>query len=133
MRCAIAFWRLMSTMNAMRGLNATRYVKFCSGPTPMYALVGLIRDSSAGITCCSAVSLETKLLDLKNPSSSDIPVNMLQNVVSAICSGRLPMTRTRPGRVAMTPTIIPAMMAGMRTRSTRRPGEAKTAKGNIEG
>ena len=35
-RCCMTAWRRISTMNAICGLMAAMYVKFCSGPTPMY-------------------------------------------------------------------------------------------------
>ena len=34
-RCCITAWRLMSMTNAIAGLIAAMYVRFCSGPTPM--------------------------------------------------------------------------------------------------
>ena len=43
--------RRTSTMNAIFGLSATMYVKFCSGPTPTYTRSCFARCTSEGSTC----------------------------------------------------------------------------------
>ena len=44
------FCRRMSTMNAIRGLSAMRYVKFWSGATPTYTPPGCVVRCSSGMT-----------------------------------------------------------------------------------
>src|SRR5688572_28807848 len=76
------FCRRMSTMKAMRGLSAMRYVKFWSGATPRYTPPGRMVRWSSGMTYMNDVSFETKLSERKNPPGSENSVTMRQNVES---------------------------------------------------
>ena len=66
-------------MNAIAGFNATIYVKFCSGPTPMYTRLAFAVLSKSGITYWSHASLERRLSERKVPSDSEKSVTSFQN------------------------------------------------------
>src|SRR4029450_1092767 len=74
-------------MNASFGFNATRYVKFWSGPTPIYTPSGFVFRRSSGITCWKLVSLETKLSERKKPPGSEKSFTIRQNSASEYCDG----------------------------------------------
>src|SRR5580704_5538453 len=62
----------MSTMNATRGFISAMYVKFCSGPTPMYAPPDAFASASAGWRY--EVSFEMMLSEMKSLSGSESEV-----------------------------------------------------------
>ena len=76
--CRSMLPRRMSTMNTIRGLTAAMYVKFCSGPTPMYTRPGLTVRVSSGMTYCIQISFDSRLSERNQPSGSDNSVTSFQ-------------------------------------------------------
>ena len=66
-------------MIAMVGFSAAMYVKFCSGPTPMYTRPCFAIFSSGGMMFWKLVSFERRLSERNTPSSSDHSFDKLQN------------------------------------------------------
>src|SRR6185295_12598079 len=79
--------RRMSTMNAIFGLSATMYVKFCSGPTPTYTRFCLACRTSGGSTCWNQRSFESRLSEENVPARSENSVAIRQKSSSGMRSG----------------------------------------------
>src|SRR3954462_11196895 len=69
----------MSTMNATTGRGSAMYVKFCSGPTPMYAPPGAVVFARSDETWRYDVSLEIVLSEKNGPSGSERDVTRSAN------------------------------------------------------
>src|SRR5262245_31823944 len=65
------FWRRISRITASFGLVSAMYVKFCSGPTPMYAPSRFAFFASDAATWRYEVSFEIVLSEKKGPSGSE--------------------------------------------------------------
>src|SRR5882724_232214 len=62
----------MSKTHPIRGRTLLMYVKFCSGPTPIYAPPGCAICFSLSTMCRYGVSFELKLPEWKYPPGSEI-------------------------------------------------------------